>query len=120
MNYKKIFKSQKLRFIILKFLLFVPDSIMLKWQYRIKFERALNLKNPKRFTEILQLYKMNYRNSDLAICVDKYEVRNFIKGKNLEYILNDIYGVYSNANEIDFEKLPSEFVIKTTDGGGQE
>ena len=63
MNYKKIFKSQKVRFLILKFLSFVPDSIMLKLQYRIKMGTKLNLADPKRFTEKLQWYKINHRDN---------------------------------------------------------
>ena len=50
MDYKKILRSQKVRFLILKFLSFVPDSIMLKLQYRIKMGFKLNLANPQRFT----------------------------------------------------------------------
>ena len=75
MNYKKIFSNQKTRFAILKFLSFVPDKIMLPIQYYIKLGRWPNLKNPKRYSEKLQVYKMKYRNPMMGKCVDKYEVR---------------------------------------------
>lgn len=116
--YQKIVKNRKTRFAILKALSFLPDSIMLPLQYRIKMGRWPNLSNPTRWTEKLQMYKMYYRNPDLPICVDKYRVRQYIENKGLSSILNNLYGVYDNANEIDFEKLPQSFVIKTTDGGG--
>ena len=61
MDYKKIFRSQKVRFLILKFLSFVPDSVMLRLQYRIKMGLKLNLDDPKRFTEKLQWYKIYHR-----------------------------------------------------------
>ena len=93
MDYKRIIKSQPLRFAILRFLSFVPDAIMLTFQYRIKFGRWPNLKHPKRFTEKLQLYKMKYRNPVMHQCVDKYEVRKYIEGKGLGTILNRLYGV---------------------------
>ncbi|MEF2246817.1 ATP-grasp fold amidoligase family protein [Paenibacillus sp. IITD108] len=118
MDYKGIIKSQKIRFKILKFLSFIPDSLMLKLQYRIKLGRKLYLNNPKRYTEKLQWYKLYYRNPIMTQCADKYEVRQYIKDKGLEHILNKLYGVYNSSNEITFEDLPNKFVIKTTNGSG--
>lgn len=120
MDYKQIFRSQKLRFIILRILSFVPDSIMLKLQYRIKMDRRLNLRNPERFTEKIQWYKIHYRNPLMGQCVDKFEVRKFVESIGLSHILNKLYAVCSDASEIDFDTLPERFVIKTTDGGGGE
>lgn len=118
MDYKKIFKNRETRFKILKALSFVPDSIMLPLQYRIYTCNKLHLNNPQRYTEKIQLYKMYYRNPDLNICVDKYRVREYISKKGLSHILNDLYCVTTNANDIDFSSLPNQFVAKTTDGGG--
>lgn len=118
MNYKRIIKSQNLRFKILLLLKFIPDKLMLKMQYRIKTGRSLSFNNPQRFTEWLQWYKVNYRNSVLHECVDKYEVRKYVERKGLANILNEVLGIYNNANDIDFSSLPKRFVAKTTDGGG--
>lgn len=120
MNYKKIFKSQKLRFLILRYLSFVSDKRMLSWQYKIKLGRNLNFKKPDRYTEKLQLYKMYYRNPLLGECVDKYNVRKYIESKGLSDILNTLYGIYDEVADIDFNKLPNKFVVKSTDGGGGE
>lgn len=120
MNYKKIIKSQQLRFKILEMLKWVPDSWMLPLQYKIKLGRWPNMKTPKRWTEKLQLYKMYYRNPALPRCVDKYEVRNYIEEKGLSEHLVQLYGVWGNANDIDFDNLPKSFILKTTDGGGGE
>ena len=114
MDYKKIIKNQNIRFKILKFLNFIPDKTMVKLQYRIKTGRKLNLKNPQRYTEKLQWYKLNYRNPLMTKCADKYTVREYIESKGLGHILNKLYGVYDNVNEIDFDKLPNKFVLKTT------
>lgn len=119
-DYKKIIRSQKLRFLILKFLSFVPDSTMLKCQYRIKMGQNLNLQAPERFTEKIQWYKVGYRDPLMTQCVDKFEVRKFVESKGLKNILNNLYSVCSDASEIDFKSLPDKFVIKTTDGGGGE
>lgn len=118
MNYKAVIRSQRLRFKILQLLSWVPDSLMLRFQYRIKMGLWPNFKQPKRYTEKLQLYKMSYRNSVMAQCVDKYEVRQYVEGKGLEPILNELYGVYETLDEIDFNSLPNKFVVKSTTGGG--
>ena len=118
MNYKNFIPSQNVRFWILKCLSFIPDKLMLKIQYRIKNGNSLNIDCPKRFTEWLQWYKINYRNPVMHECVDKYEVRKYVERKGLGHILNKVFGVYKNATEIDFQPLPTRFVAKTTDGGG--
>ena len=118
MDYKKIFKNRETRKNILKLLNFVPNSIMLKVQYRLKTGRKLDLKNPKRFTEKLQWYKVNYRNPILASCVDKYDVREYVSNCGLENILNKCYGVFNSVDEIDFGSLPERFVAKKTNGSG--
>ena len=118
MDYKKIIKSQQLRFRIMRLLKWVPDSIMLRIQYRIKMGFWPDFIHSKRFTEKLQLYKMRYRNPVMHQCVDKYEVRKFVESKGLGYILNELYGVYDKPEEIDFSTLPNLFVMKSTTGGG--
>lgn len=117
-GYKNIIKSAALRRKILNFMRFVPDSIMLKFQYRIKLHRSLNLKQPQRFTEKLQWYKLNYRNPVMHQCVDKYLVRDFVKSKGLENILIPLLGKYRTIQDVDFNDLPNSFVLKTTHGGG--
>ncbi len=118
MDYKKIIQNQSTRFAILNALWWVPDSIMLRIQYRIKMGFWPNFKHPKRFTEKLLLYKMKYRNPIMQQCVDKYEVRKYVESKGLGHILNELYGVYDTPDEINFDLLPDKFVIKSTSGGG--
>lgn len=118
MNYKKIIKSRAIRHKILKLLSFIPDKMMVKLQYRIKFGRWPNLKNPKRYTEKIQLYKLYYRNPDMTVCSDKHAVREYVARKGLKNILIRQLGVYDNAADIDFGSLPDKFVLKTNDGGG--
>ena len=118
MNYRHFIKSRELRVKILTFLNWIPDSIMLRLQYWMQTGRKLNLKNPKRFTEKLQLYKIKYRNPGMLRCTDKYEVRKYIEEKGFGEYLIPLIGVYTNVDEIDYAKLPNTFVAKTTDGGG--
>ena len=115
-EYKKIIRSQSVRFAILRALKFVPDVIMLKLQYRIKLQRKLDITNPQRYTEKIQWYKLYYRNPLMMQCVDKYNVREYIKGKGLENILNELYFVTDDPEKIDFDSLPMKFALKTTNG----
>lgn len=116
MNYKKIIPNQELRLKILKLTDFLPDKFMVKLQYRISQNRKLNLKKPSRFTEKLQWYKLYHRDPLMIKCSDKYQVREYVASKGLEDILVPLYGVYDNAEQIDFDLLPKKFVLKTNNG----
>ena len=118
MDYKKIIKSRSMRSKILRMLRFIPDRPMLELQYYIKMGRRLNLKNPRRYTEKLQWYKLYYRDPLMVQCADKGDVREYVKSKGLGDILTKCYGVYDRVEDIDFESLPNQFVMKDTLGGG--
>ncbi len=109
---------RKLKYMIANWLSFIPDSIMLRMQYLIKLHRILHLKNPKRFTEKIQWYKAYYHNIEMLDCTDKYLVRRYCEKKlGTDEYLNTLYQVCDSAEEINFDNLPNQFVIKTTDGG---
>ncbi|MCB2296774.1 ATP-grasp fold amidoligase family protein [Clostridium tagluense] len=116
MDYKKLLPSQKLRLRILKLMDFLPDKLMIELQYKIATGRKVNLKKPLRFTEKLQWYKLYHRDSLMTQCVDKYSVREYINSKGYGDILVPLYGVYDRSEDIDFDKLPDRFVLKTTNG----
>ena len=118
MDYRKIIKSRELRVKLLSFLGCIPDCLMLRIQYWIQTGRMLNLKNPTRYTEKLQLYKMKYRNPNMLRCTDKYEVRKYIEEIGLGKYLIPLIGIYDKIEDIDYGKLPNRFVAKSTDGGG--
>src|SRR5690606_38409171 len=74
---------------------------------------------PITYNEKLQWLKIYFRKSMLVKMVDKYEAK-VIAGEIIgqEYIIKN-YGVWNSFDEIDFDNLPSQFVLKTThDQGG--
>ena len=103
---------------LLSLLSWIPDKLMLQIQYYMQTGEKLHLKNPKKFNEFLQAYKLFYHNPLMHKCVDKFEAREFVKSKGFENSLVPLLGVYDKAEEIDFDSLPEKFVVKTTDGGG--
>lgn len=114
LDYKKLIKSQNTRLKLLKLLDFIPDKLMIYMQYWVKTGKILKLNQPKRFTEKIQWYKLNYQDPLMTQCADKYGVREYVSNKGYQNILIPLYGVYNRAEEIDFSKLPEKFVLKTT------
>jgi hypothetical protein len=97
-------------------LLVLSDEAYIKDTYKKRFGRPINLKNPNTYTEKLQWLKLFYRNKNMPICTDKYEVHDYLKKQGYGHLLNEVIGVYSSANDIDFDNLPERFVAKTTHG----
>lgn len=97
----------------------LPDDIYLKIIYFSKFQQKLNLSKPKTFNEKLQWLKLYDRNPLYTQLVDKYKVRDYVTKKiGTDYQI-PLLGVWENADEIDWESLPNQFVIKCThDSGG--
>lgn len=87
-----------------------------KLQYRYITHRSLNLENPTKYTEKLQYLRLyTYPKNPLVVkCAGRSGVRDYLKDKNLEDILIPIYGVYKKFEDIDFKKLPVQFVMKCT------
>lgn len=112
----KTFKSIILR--VLKNFKFLPPQIYIPIQYEHVTSKKLNLKKPITFNEKIQWYKLFYKNPILKKLVDKYQVREFVEKTIGAKYLNELYGVYENSNEIDFNKLPNKFVLKCVHGSG--
>lgn len=97
----------------------LKDETYLKIVYRIKIGRKLNLKNPTTFNAKLQWLKIHDRNPNYTDLVDKVKVRYYIKQVIGEEYLIPLLGVYDRFDDIDFETLPNQFVIKCNhDSGG--
>lgn len=118
MNYKHLIRDRNLRLRLLSYLDFIPDTLMLRFQYLVKTGIFLNIESPTRYSEKIQWYKLNYKDPLMPKCVDKYEVRMYIEKKGYARILPKLYGLYTTVDEVDFSQLPNQFVLKATKGGG--
>lgn len=88
--------------------------------YRRVFGKKLNLKNPQTFNEKILWLKLNKYIKDplVAQCVDKVKVRDYVKSCGCEKILNEVIGVYDSAEDIPWDELPNQFVLKWNFGAG--
>lgn len=92
------------------------DEAYIKLTYKKRFGRDISFNNPTTYTEKLQWLKLFYRNEKMPICTDKFEVHRYLTDLGYNHLLNDLIGVYDSANDINFDDLPSAFVIKSTHG----
>lgn len=86
------------------------------WKYFFRKGRFINFKSPKLFTEKIQWLKVYDCNPIKTILADKIAVRNWVEEQIGKEYLKRIYGVYEKWEDIDFLKLPKEFVLKTNHG----
>ncbi len=101
-----------MRPIVYELLKYMPDKLYISLQYYYTTGKFLNLSNPKTFNEKLQWLKLYDRNSLYTKLVDKYLVRDYIEQRIGREYLIPLLGVWDRAEDIDFDKLPDEFVLK--------
>ncbi len=96
----------------------LPDKIYIKKLYKERTGRELNLKNPQTFNEKQNWLKLYDRRPEYTMMVDKYKVREYIAEKIGEEYLVPLLGVWDSPDEIDFDSLPNEFVLKCNHDNG--
>lgn len=97
----------------------VPDKTYLHLKYYFRMGKCLNLKNPKSFNEKLQWLKLYGRRPIDTTLSDKYAVKEYIAKAIGEQYVIPLIGVWDKFEDIDFSKLPNQFVLKCThDSGG--
>ena len=98
---------------------FVPDKLYLSLYFRKRFGYNMNWKEPKTFNEKIQWLKLYDRKDTYTRIVDKLSVREYISKIVGEEYLVKLLGVYNSVDEINYDELPKQFVLKTThDSGG--
>ena len=96
----------------------IPDSIYLRYAYKKLMGKNLNLRKPKTFNEKLQWLKLHDRNPLYTTLVDKYAVKSWVAEKIGDSYVIPTLGVWNKFENIDFEKLPNQFVLKCTHDSG--
>lgn len=96
----------------------VPDKLYLYIKYYCRMGKLLNLNNPQTFNEKLQWLKLYGRRPIDTVLSDKYAVKEYIsKVIGSEYVI-PLIGVWDRFEDIDFNSLPDQFVMKCTHNSG--
>lgn len=97
----------------------IPDKVYLHIKYYCRMGKCLHLRNPQTFSEKVQWLKLYGRRPIDTILSDKYAVKEQIsKMIGSQYVI-PLIGVWVKFDDIDFDKLPNQFVLKCThDSGG--
>ncbi len=96
----------------------IPARLYLKCYYKNVFGKRLDLKNPKTFNEKLQWLKLYNKNPKYTQLVDKYRVRDYVAERIGDEHLIPLLGVWDDPKDIDFDKLPNQFVLKCNHNSG--
>lgn len=97
---------------------FLGDETYTRLKYRLIFRKKLNLDKPITLNEKIQWLKLNYRKTEYISLVDKIDVRKFVSDKIGDEYLIPILGVWDSPDEIDFDSLPNQFVLKCSHDSG--
>ncbi len=97
----------------------MSDEEFLKRVYRANRGKKLNLENPETFNEKLQWMKLYDRNPLYTVTSDKYAVRDYVREKIGEEYLVPLLGVWDSPDDIDFDALPDQFVLKCNHNSGK-
>lgn len=102
----------------------LPNATFFRFNAWLTYQRfglpyyRMNIHHPNSFNEKLNYLKLNHQNPLGVVVADKIAVRAYVEQKvGADYLIPQI-GIYKNASEIDFEKLPDAFVLKANHGSG--
>ena len=94
------------------------DELYVKLNYKLVKGKPLDLNNPITFNEKMQWLKIHYHRNEFTSMVDKYEAKLYVSNIiGIEHIIPTL-GIYKSFDEIDFDKLPEQFVLKCTHNSG--
>lgn len=97
----------------------IPDKMWLQIKFVVRMGKFPNLNHPKTFNEKIQWLKLHNRKPEFSVMVDKYEVKKLIAEQIGEEYLIPTLGVWDKIEDVDFDALPNQFVLKCThDSGG--
>jgi hypothetical protein len=96
----------------------LSDKLLIELMFRWRLGYWPNLESPKTFSEKLQWLKLHDRNPEYTQLVDKFTVREYIVKTIGEEYLIPLLGVWEKFEDIDFDKLPNQFVLKCTHNSG--
>ena len=112
-------RKQALLSILVRIAPIFPDRAYLKLYYYLNMGKWLSLDNPETYNEKLQWLKLYNRKPEYTQMVDKVGAKEYVANIIGEEYLIPTLGVWDSVDDIDFDELPNQFVLKCThDSGG--
>ena len=97
----------------------IPSKLWISIRFKRRTGQKMDWKNPKTFNQKLQWLKLYNRRPEYTTMVDKYEAKKYVAGIIGEEYIIPTLGVWDRFEDIDFDELPEQFVLKCThDSGG--
>lgn len=96
----------------------LSPKLITRLMYYRTFHKRLDLKNPKTLNEKIQWLKLYGDTSQWPLLADKYRVREYVEQKGLGDILVKLYGHWDHIEDVEWDKLPNQFVLKVNNGCG--
>lgn len=97
---------------------FIPDALYLRLYYLVATGKQLHLNPPRTFNEKIQWLKLYDRRPDYTIIADKIAAKDYARQRIGERHIIPTLFTYKKTSEIDFDKLPEQFVLKCTHDSG--
>lgn len=107
-----------MNYIIEKAFRLLPDKLYLQLLYYKHFRKFLDFNYPRTFNEKLQWLKLNDRQQIYTTLVDKLKMKDWVKSKVGDGYTIPTLGVWDKPEDIEFDKLPNQFVLKWNHDSG--
>lgn len=96
----------------------LPDALFLRLTFLLAMRRILHLRNPRTLSEVIQWLKLHGALERYAPYADKYEVRQYVARTIGPQYLAPLIGVWDEFDQMPWDSLPEQFVLKSTHGCG--
>ncbi len=94
----------------------VSDEKAVRSYCKKHFGDAADIDHPIKFYEKLNWYKLHGRNPLMQKCANKVTMHEYVTEKGYGEYLNEYYGVYTRAEDVNPDSLPDRFVLKASHG----
>ena len=118
-------RTNKILSVVLRPLIWVTEwlgkhhpVILVRIRYFVRFHRPIDLQHPRTLNEKILYLSLKTDTSQWSTCADKYAVRKYVEECGCGDTLVKLYGVWDKAEDIDFDALPQQFVMKGNHGSG--
>ena len=88
-------------------------KLLVSMLYRMAFGKRIDWDNPRTLNEKIHWLKFNSDTTLWTLLADKYRVREYVRQRGCEDLLVELYGVWTDSSEIDWDSLPDQFVMKS-------